>query len=255
MPVATDKGGGSFQLPPAGTHAARCIWIIDLGTHKDAFKGKPKLIRKVRVAWELPNEKAIFDEERGEESFVCGQDYTLSLGERANLRHMLESWRGRDFTEEELKGFDLKILLKKACLVNIIHKKSQQKRDYHQVASVTPLPKGMGCPKPTLDVLLYDIEDGESDTFALLPEWIQDRIRESEEWNGSPGSGDAPPESDEWPEPDENEAPESEIPPPQPPAKPRRRPPEPESHKQAAQPPRRPAPPQPPEPDEDEIPF
>lgn len=246
MPVATDKGGGSFQLPPAGTHAARCVWIIDLGTHHDVFgpTNKKKLVRKVRIGWELPNEKAIFDEERGEESFVCGQDYTLSLGDRANLRHMLESWRGRDFTEQELKGFDLKILLRKACLVNIIHKKSAQKRDYHQVASVTPLPKGMGCPKPTLDILLYDVEDGESDVFAKLPEWIQDRIRESEEWNGSPGGDpDSPPE-DEWPEPDESEAPteETTVAPPQPPAKPRKAPV------------RKPAPP-PQEPDEDEIPF
>ena len=222
--------------------------------HKDAFKGKPKLIRKVRIGWELPNEKAIFDEESGEESFVCGQDYTLSLGERANLRHIFESWRGRDFTEEELKGFDLKILLEKPCLVNIIHKKSAQNRDYHQVASVTPLPKGMGCPKPTLDVLLYDIEDGESEDFAKLPEWIQDRIQDSEEWNGSPGSGDAPPDEDEWPDRRKRSATGGDS------AtatatKPRRRPPQPIAQK-AAPPPRRPAPaPQPQEPDEDEIPF
>ena len=33
--------------------------------------------------------------------------YTLSLGERSNLRKMLESWRSRAFTPEELQGFDL----------------------------------------------------------------------------------------------------------------------------------------------------
>jgi hypothetical protein len=116
--------------------------------------GKPKLTRKVRLGWELPNEKAVFNEERGEESFMCGQDYTLSLGERANLRHTLESWRGRDFSEAELKGFDLKILLRKSCLVNLIHRKSRNQRNYAQVASVMPLPKGMSCPKQTLEIMV-----------------------------------------------------------------------------------------------------
>src|SRR4029077_1201343 len=153
MPVASDKGAGSFQLPPAGAHPARCIHVIDEGTQRDEFKGKPKLIRKVRINWELPNEKAIFDEDRGEESFMVGAEYTLSLNVRANLRQVLESWRGKDFSEEELKGFDMKVLLGKACLVNVVHRKSTRNpgRTYAQVTSVVPLPKGMSCPKPSLE--------------------------------------------------------------------------------------------------------
>jgi hypothetical protein len=168
--------------------------VIDLGTQREEYMGKPKLTRKVRIAWELPNEKAVFDEERGEESFICGQEYTLSLGERANLRHMLESWRGRDFTEEELKGFDLNVLLKKSCMVNILHKKSRNQRTYSQVASVTPLPKGMTCPKVSLDTLVYDIADGENEVFEQIPEWLQEKIKNSEEWNMDADGPTEPPD-------------------------------------------------------------
>lgn len=203
MPTATETGGGEIQLPPIGSHPARCVHIIDLGTQKDSFEGKPKIIRKVRINWELPLEKAIFVEERGEEPFMCGADYTLSLNQRANLRHMLESWRGREFTADELKGFNLEVLLGKSCLVNIIHKTSAQKRNYAVVATVTPLPKGMQCPKASLPKLNYDIEMGKNIVFDQLPEWIQKKILASQEFE----SGPAPAESGNHEGVDEDEIP------------------------------------------------
>ena len=193
----------------------------------------------MRINWELPNEKAIFDEERGEESFMVGAEYTLSLNERANLRHVLESWRGKDFSEEELKGFDLKILLGKGCLVNVVHKKSTRNpgRTYAQVTSVVPLPKGMTCPKATLDRILYDINHGEGGDYAKLPEWIQEKVQNSEEWNTQP-EGDGEDDPDDWSEPPEENGPppkKSDAPPPRKPVK------------------RNPTPPQPE--DDDDIPF
>lgn len=203
MPTATETGGGELQLPPVGSHPARCVHIIDLGTQRDSFEGKPKIIHKIRIDWELPLEKATFVEERGEEPFMCGADYTLSLNQRANLRHMLESWRGREFTPEELKGFNLEVLLGKSCLVNIIHKTSAQKRNYAVVATVTPLPKGMQCPKASLSKLNYDIEMGKNHVFDQLPEWIQKKILASEEF----ASGPAPTESQRAGDVDEDEIP------------------------------------------------
>lgn len=203
MPVATETGGGELQLPPPGTHVARCIQVIDLGTQRDTFKGKPKIIRKVRLNWELPEEKAVFDEARGEEPFMVGAEYTLSLNERANLRHMLESWRGKEMTEEELKGFDLKVLLGKAAMLNVIHKTSANKRNYAVVQTVTPLMKGVKAPKASLPQLCYDIEMGRNQVFDQLPGWIQEKIKLSDEFTG----GKAPPNSPEAPSDDDDEIP------------------------------------------------
>lgn len=186
MPVASEKPGGDFKLCPAGMHQARCIQIIDLGTQHDSFEGKPKIIHKVRIGWELPNEKAIFDEERGEEPFIVSAEYTLSLGSKANLRHDLESWRGKAFTAEELKGFDLKVLIGKACLLNVIHQpsKADPKKIYARVSAVTPVPKGTHVPKATLPKLVYEITDGTGGCFGDLPEWIQNKIKLSDEFRG-----------------------------------------------------------------------
>lgn len=210
MPVASDKGGGSFQLAPIGNHLAICVRVVDLGTQKDSYLGKPKIQRKVVLGFELVEEKAVFDESRGEESFLVSREYTLSLGEKANLRHDLESWRGRAFTEEELKGFDLKKLLGAPCMVNVVHEMSKQKRQYSKIKSITTLPKKMkktDVPKPTLDLINYDIEDVTGGDFSKLPKYLQDKIAASCE-----ASGEVPEKSSNQGPDDDNVAADSDLP-------------------------------------------
>lgn len=207
MPIAKETGGGEIQLPPAGAHIARCCQVIDLGTQHDEYMGKPKIMRKVRIAWELPLEKAVFSDERGEEPFMCSAEYTLSLSERANLRHMLESWRGKEFTAKELEGFDLDVLVGKPCMVNIVHKTSKSKRQYAQVTSVTPLPKGTTCPKATLETAVYDVEDGPNEVFKKLPDWIREKIMASDEAKGGTGEDDPGSAAAAAEQPDEDDVP------------------------------------------------
>lgn len=182
--TASDKGGGSFQLPPVGNHIGICRQVIDLGTQDDTWLGKKKLIRKVRISFETPNEKATFDEARGEECFLVSKEYTLSLSEKANLRHDLESWRGLAFTEKELEGFALGKLIGAAAMINVIHKKSTSGRMYSLITAITSLPRGMkkgDVPKPTLAAVEYSIDDGNNEVFKKLPEFLQEKILASEE--------------------------------------------------------------------------
>ncbi len=79
------------------------------------FQGKPAK-RKVIIGWEL--EQKMSDGR----PFMLSKRYTLSLHEKATLRHDLESWRGQAFTPEELDGFDIEVLKGKQCRVNVIHK-------------------------------------------------------------------------------------------------------------------------------------
>jgi hypothetical protein len=130
-------------------------------------------------------------------------------------------------------------------MVAVIHRKSKQNpgRVYAQVTSVVKLPKGMGCPKSSLDRINYEITDGEGGDFAKLPEWIQEKVMNSEEWNAQPdGDGSNEEDYDEPPtgSPDPDDAEEPDEPePPRPPAKKK---------------PVRKGPPPEPE-DEDDIPF
>lgn len=98
-----DAGSGNYEQPPVGTHLARCIKVIDIGTQKGEFQGKVTMKRQVIIGWELPNETMTEGEHAGK-PFGVSKFYTASLNEKANLRADLANWRGRDFTPQELGG-------------------------------------------------------------------------------------------------------------------------------------------------------
>ncbi len=177
--VATDTGGGGDFTPmPAGNHVAICNMVVDLGDQLvRSEKYGDKVKRQVWIRWETPHEEITFTDRDGNEKTgprVIGQAFTLSLHENSALRPVLESWRGRAFTEEERRGFDVSKLLGAPCMVNVIHAESGGKT-YANIGSVSPLPKGMEKPESKIGLLLYD---DEHDTFDQLPEWLQKKINE-----------------------------------------------------------------------------
>jgi hypothetical protein len=170
------------ELIPAGNYIARCYQMIQLGTIQENINGEIKKLHKVRIGWELPTETKVFKEENGEQPFVISQEYTLSLSENANLRKMLASWRGKDFTEDEAKAFDITKLLGVPCMLNVIHKKSKAGNDYQTIASVTPMPKGVPCPESINKIQVLSFDKFDMDFFMSLPDFIKDKITSSDEY-------------------------------------------------------------------------
>lgn len=170
--LAKQNGDGKeFERCPEGNHVAICYMVCDLGMHESSYQGKTKLKRKVRIAFELPNELM----EDGKPFSVSGE-YTLSLDKKSNLRPILESWRGKQFSEDELKGFDLFNVLGHGCMVNVVHSNANEKT-YVNVASVARLPKGMTTDLPVNKIIKFSLEGGENITpYNELPEWLQKRI-------------------------------------------------------------------------------
>lgn len=147
MPIIASANETKNYTPaPEGVHQAVCVDVLDLGLIKSQFPdektGKDKFQHKVNVVWQI--EELRDDNKR----YLLYKRYTLSLHEKAALRHDLESWRGRAFTFDELAGFDVEKLKGANCFINVQHKKSQDgSRTYANVVSVMPLPKNMKLPK------------------------------------------------------------------------------------------------------------
>ena len=125
MAINATNSGTQRELIPAGNYIARCYQMIEIGTVEEIIIGEKKTLRKVRIGWELPDELRVFNPEKGEQPCVISQEFTLSMNEKANLRKMLASWRGKDFTEDEARCFDISKLLGVPCMLNIIHKPSK----------------------------------------------------------------------------------------------------------------------------------
>lgn len=181
--IATDKGV-SRQLIPAGNYIARCYQMIQIGTTTEVIMGKTVTAPKVRIGWELPTEKKVFDETKGEQPLVISMDFTLSMHSKSTLRKTLASWRGKDFAEDEAKAFDVTKLLGKPCFLNVIHRPgvADPTKMYEKIASITPLPKGVTCPDQITPLFVLSYDEWSDDKFRSLPEFIQEKIKSSSEF-------------------------------------------------------------------------
>jgi len=88
---------------------------------------------------------------------------------------LLQSWRGRAFTPEELKKFDLVNVLGKPAFINVTHSVKGDKT-YANLTSIMPLPKGMPAPTLEGEALTYSIDEPDPVAFDKLPAWVQDKI-------------------------------------------------------------------------------
>lgn len=124
-----------FALAPAGSFSAVCVDEIDLGIVPNRFDPEAKDRHMVRLVWQLEDE----DDKR----HLIAKDYTASLHEKASLRGDLQTWRGREFTFDELVGFDLEGVVGATCLLAVIHTKGKKGGTFSNVGSVMKLPKSM----------------------------------------------------------------------------------------------------------------
>lgn len=178
--IATDTGGGGdFKKVPPGNHVGICNAVVDLGRQRVQSQLYGESVKhQVYIRWELPQEIIEWTDKDGNQRtgpMTIGKTYTVSLHENATLRADLENWRGRAFTREELAGFDIATIAGVAALVNVTHAESGGKT-YANVTGVTPLPKGMEKPTASDSPIVYDNEHSQS--FDLLPEWLQKKVNE-----------------------------------------------------------------------------
>ena len=180
-PVSEQK---QFKLVPSGNHVARVCRIIHIGTVPETFNGEDKMMNKVLISFELPNELEVFKEEKGKEPFVVSREYTLSMNEKANLRKLVEGILGVALSDEESEHFDVTSLSGKVCLLNVVHKvSSASKNTYALIQGAAPLPKGMTAPEAINKPLVVDYDNLTEGDFASLPEYIKDKMKVSLEFD------------------------------------------------------------------------
>ncbi len=172
----------NYEPIPAGNYVARCYQMIQIGTVNENIMGEIKTMNKVRISWELPTELKVFKEEKGEQPCSISKEFTLSLHEKSNLRKFLAGWRGKDFTEEQAKLFDITVLAGKECMLNIIHKTSKQGKTFAEISSISTLPKGLKCPPQINPSFILSYDNFDEEKFNSLPDFIKDKMKTSIEY-------------------------------------------------------------------------
>ncbi|MBQ8737777.1 MAG: hypothetical protein IJY78_08185, partial [Bacteroidaceae bacterium] len=102
----------------------------------------------------------------------------------------------KPFTEDELRGFNLTNIVGAPCLLSIVHNE-RNGNTYADVNGIMKLPKGFGAVSTTRDKIIFDLDDDPLEKMAILPEWIQNRIRDSETYKErTAGAGNVANEAD-----------------------------------------------------------
>jgi hypothetical protein len=169
------KGSEGQSIIPAGVHHAVCYGVADLGTQKSS---NPEFAdnKKMTLLFELPFERAVFGD-KGEQPRGTSITVTQSLSEKATLRRHLKSWRGRDFTDQELAGFDPKVLIGVNAQLNIVHEKKGDKT-YTNIVSIMPLSKGQEKRKAENQSLYFSLDDQDLLNIKFpenMPKWLQEK--------------------------------------------------------------------------------
>lgn len=176
--MAKDTGGKDFKKVPPGAHFAICNLVADCGL-QEGFSGKPQ--HKVYIRWEVPDERVSYEKDGKQVDGPCsiGCMYTLSLSEKANLRKVLENWRGKPFTPQELQGFDITNVLSKCCQIMVTHSEDGK---YANVTGVMGISKDQRAraqsATPENFPIAFSIEEWDQKAFAALPNWLKEKIEE-----------------------------------------------------------------------------
>lgn len=170
-----------FKIAPVGSHLARLYRIIDLGTQTSEYMGQTKMLRKVKFFWELHGDDLKTDDSK---PLIQTRNYTLSLGDKASLRKDLESWRGKSFTDDELRGFDISKLLDKWCMVTVQHRTANNGNVYADAVAITPVPaivQKAGVPQGVNPCVIFDLQKFDQEVFDSLSQGLKDQIMQSAE--------------------------------------------------------------------------
>lgn len=175
-----------FEKVPPGTHFAFCTRLIDLGFHEATYAdGNKSVTRKVFISFEVPE---ALHSTTGKPLAVDLQ-LTNSLSKKAALRGLLESWRGKPFTKEELDGFELTSIVGQPCQVSVVHNEGKEGRSYANINAILGLTKmhreamktGALPKAPEAEILVYVRDAHDQGTFDKLPKFLQDKILASVE--------------------------------------------------------------------------
>src|SRR5580658_3194942 len=100
MAITVSQGDDrEFEKCPPGTHLAICTGIFDVGVQAEQYKGKARKVRKIVLQFTMADELTT----EGEHHFLH-QTFTASLHRQSKLLPVLTAWRGKAFTDEELKS-------------------------------------------------------------------------------------------------------------------------------------------------------
>lgn len=173
---------------PRGSHLSRLVQIVDLGTQH--FKPGDEGSRKLYFGFETCEARHVFKDENGPEPFMLQVEFAFYMrsanpSKPTKLRQFVVQWFGKDFpSEAEAQAFDFSKLIGRLAMLTVAHKPKQDGSQKAIIADVyMPEPAiAKGAAGAVNPLVCYEIDHREGGDFAKLPEFLQKKLRESDEF-------------------------------------------------------------------------
>lgn len=159
----------TFENCPEGTYQAVLIGLIDEGTQENVKFGtkEPKIV----LVFEINENNS-----HGEH-YIIYEEFSAFLSERANLRKLIDGWRGKPFDDKEIKTFNLNTIVGKHCLAGIQY----NQKGYAHIKQVLDIPKDTQKMEAKTVPYIFRIDDWDAELYHGFPERIKKRIMLSPE--------------------------------------------------------------------------
>jgi hypothetical protein len=129
-----------FKPHPEGQYVGQCVELINLGMKVQDFPGTTPYLAQTCALVFRTGEK---NDETGDYIDIA-REFTVTMGEKANLRKFLEQWRGKPYTTEQIEeGVALHKLEGNHGLLTVAHRTSGKGRAYANITACVGIPKQM----------------------------------------------------------------------------------------------------------------
>lgn len=173
-----DRAKPSLPPVPGGTYMAVCVYSIDIGEQLCEFKDKGKSYNnQVMLGFELAGVTIEIDGKQ--EPRTLGRTFNVAKSKNAALRKFVSAWNAKEYSDEEFMEMDTNELVGKPAMLNVVLNESGE---YSNIESIMQVPVGFPAPQATLPLIRFDMEPWDQKAFEALPEWAQERIKKSTQY-------------------------------------------------------------------------
>lgn len=170
-----DRAKPRVPTVDAGMYLGICIGAIDLGEqYSDMYK---TYSNKLLFVFEFPSETIEVDGKQ--EPKQLSREFNITSKVGSKFRDFISSWNGKAYSDDEFKELEIFDQLGKACLLNVV---LNEAGDSSKIETAVPLMKGMVAPTASAEFIKWDMDAWDDELFKKLPEWVQEKIKKSTQY-------------------------------------------------------------------------
>lgn len=162
---------------PAGTYRGVLVHVTDIGEQLCKGKKGDYYQNQVVFTYELVGKTKEIDGQQ--KPIDLSRTFGVTRGANSAFRKFVQDWTGKHMTDEEWDDFDPGTLLSRNAMLSVAHNDTGE---YANISTAMQPFEGDVYPAPALPLLYFDMDNWDDSVFNQLPEWAQERIKKSTQY-------------------------------------------------------------------------